>query len=280
MTNIIQQDALPFVQQSFDLEFNESDSTFEIADFDQIIDSLNEMLSRSEQYEYHPDDRQDVKSLRAATNKMSKAIKDKIKKQEKDLFEKPRQQEKEMSSLISSIQKNITKGIDAEDARLKEQKTKALKEMFNDAIQYYDELDGLEYKQIANSKWLNRSYSEGKATTDLNERLKILNQIIVSIDDYDLDINDVAKVANNNDWDGLTAVNEINKAQQEKLEQQREAYEAELKRKELEESNEFIDDKTSSHSDDEYASLQIKQNDLQKVKKLLQARGIYFKIEG
>src|SRR5699024_10849556 len=144
----------------------------------------------------HPDDRQDVKSLRAATNKMSKAIKDKIKKQEKDLFEKPRQQEKEMSSLISSIQKNITKGIDAEDARLKEQKTKALKEMFNDAIQYYDELDGLEYKQIANSKWLNRSYSEGKATTDLNERLKILNQIIVSIDDYDLNINDVAKVAN------------------------------------------------------------------------------------
>ena len=50
--------------------------------------------------------------------------------------------------------------------------------------------------------------------------------------------------------------------------------------KELEESNEFIDDKTSSHSDDEYVSLQIKQNDLQKVKKLLQARGIYFKIEG
>ena len=276
MTDIIQSEALPLVKQQFDLTFNSAENTFEIDSFDQIMSDLEEMYNRSKQYEYHPDDRKDVKSLRAETNKMSKAIKDQIKTNEKALFKKPRQQEKELTKLITSIQKNITKGIDEEDARLKKEKKDQLQAMFKDALDYYDELDGLKYKNVAQAKWLNRSSSIKKSTQELNKRLKSLNTIVSSLDEY-ADINEVARVANLNDWDGLATVNQIKEEQQEKLRLQQEAYEAELKRREIEESNELV--KEEQQEKQQYRTLIVKDDDLKRIKKLLQNRQIYFKVE-
>lgn len=283
LTEIIKNDALPIVKQQFDLQYNEEKQSFEIKDYQQAIDSLNQMLEKAQNYEYHPDDRKDVKSLRTATNKMSKAIKDQIKSNEKQLFDLPRQQEKEITSIIGKIQKLITKGIDEEDKRLKDEKLKQFKAAFKDAIQYYDELDPneLEYKQIANSKWLNRSESSNQSVQALNYRLKTLNQLMLSADEFEFDVHNAAKTLGQSDWDGLEALNRLKTEHQEKLRQQKEAYEAELERQRLEASNEFVEDASNEKVEEQqqYASILIQKEDVNKVKKLLQNRGIYFKVE-
>ena len=283
MTEIIKNDALPIVKQQFDLQYNEEQQSFEIKDYQQVIDSLNQMLEKAQNYEYHPDDRKDVKSLRTATNKMSKAIKDQIKSKEKQLFDLPRQQEKEITSIIGKIQKLITKGIDEEDKRLKDEKLKQFKAAFKDAIQYYDELDPneLEYKQIANSKWLNRSESSNQSVQALNYRLKTLNQLMLSADEFEFDVHKAAKTLGQSDWDGLESLNRLKTEHQEKLRQQKEAYEAELERQRLEASNEFVEDVSNEKVEEQqqYASILIQKEDVNKVKKLLQNRGIYFKVE-
>lgn len=283
MTEIIKNDALPIVKQQFDLQYNEEQQSFEIKDYQQVIDSLNQMLEKAQNYEYHPDDRKDVKSLRTATNKMSKAIKDQIKSKEKQLFDLPRQQEKEITSIIGKIQKLITKGIDEEDKRLKDEKLKQFKAAFKDAIQYYDELDPneLEYKQIANSKWLNRSESSNQSVQALNYRLKTLNQLMLSADEFEFDVHKAAKTLGQSDWDGLESLNRLKTEHQEKLRQQKEAYEAELERQRLEASNEFVEDVSNEKVEEQqqYASILIQKEDVNKVKKLLQNRGIYFKAE-
>ena len=283
MTQSIDEQLLPVIQNNnLEVQYDSEKGAYVLSQYEEFLQTLDVLDDKVDKYVYQPDDRKSVKTLKAQINKFSASFKNESKEIQSQLFDTFKAQEKEITSRLNSLVTKVSKGIDEEDKRYKREKLESFKTEFEEAKKYYEDLKGssLEYDDVANSKWLNRSYSESKAITEMNDRMKTLDTLMDSSEQYEFDLLTGLRTLYKNDWDGLAALNSLKSEHANRLREQREAYEAEqqrlaeLKERENNPSTE-IEEETAPQ---ETVSIEILESDLSLVKRILKKRDVYFKI--
>lgn len=283
MTQSIDEQLLPVIQNNnLEVQYDSDKGAYVLSQYEEFLQTLDVLDDKVDKYVYQPDDRKSVKTLKAQINKFSASFKNESKEIQSQLFDTFKAQEKEITSRLNALVTKVSKGIDEEDKRYKREKLEAFKTEFSEAKKYYDDLkdSSLEYDDVANSKWLNRSYSENKAITEMNDRMKTLDTLMDSSEQYEFDLLTGLRTLYKNDWDGLAALNSLKSEHANRLREQREAYEAEqqrlaeLKERENNPSTE-IEEETAPQ---ETVSIEILESDLSLVKRILKKRDVYFKI--
>jgi DNA repair exonuclease SbcCD ATPase subunit len=283
MTQSIDEQLLPVIQNNnLEVQYDSEKGAYVLSQYEEFLQTLDVLDDKVDKYVYQPDDRKSVKTLKAQINKFSASFKNESKEIQSQLFDTFKAQEKEITSRLNSLVTKVSKGIDEEDKRYKREKLESFKNEFDEAKKYYDDLkdSSLEYDDVANSKWLNRSYSENKAITEMNDRMKTLDTLMDSSEQYEFDLLTGLRTLYKNDWDGLAALNSLKSEHANRLREQREAYEAEqqrlaeLKERENNPSTEIEEEKAPQ----ETVSIEILESDLALVKRILKKRDVYFKI--
>lgn len=282
MTKTIDEQLLPVIQDNnLEVTYDKEQNAYVLSQYDEFLSTLDRIDEQVNNYVYQPDDRQSVKKLKAQINKFSASFKGESKEIQAQLFDTFKAQEKEITSRLNDIVSRISKGIDEEDKRYKREKLASFEEAFDEAKSHYIDLEesALEYDDVGNSKWLNRSYSENKAINEMNDRMKTLDSLMNSSEEYEFDLLTALRCLYNVDWDGLAALTELKSAYADKLRKQREAYEAEQQR--LAELKEKENNPVEEVEDEPQATvvIEILEEDLQVVKRILKKRDIYYKIK-
>lgn len=282
MTKTIDEQLLPVIQDNnLEVTYDKEQNAYVLSQYDEFLSTLDRIDEQVNNYVYQPGDRQSVKKLKAQINKFSASFKGESKEIQAQLFDTFKAQEKEITSRLNDIVSRISKGIDEEDKRYKREKLASFEEAFDEAKSHYIDLEesALEYDDVGNSKWLNRSYSENKAINEMNDRMKTLDSLMNSSEEYEFDLLTALRCLYNVDWDGLAALTELKSAYADKLRKQREAYEAEQQR--LAELKEKENNPVEEVEDEPQATvaIEILEEDLQVVKRILKKRDIYYKIK-
>lgn len=285
MTQSIDEQLLPVIQNNnLEVQYDSDKGAYVLSQYEEFLQTLDVLDDKVDKYVYQPDDRKSVKTLKAQINKFSASFKNESKEIQSQLFDTFKAQEKEITSRLNSLVTKVSKGIDEEDKRYKREKLESFKNEFDEAKKYYDDLkdSSLEYDDVANSKWLNRSYSENKAITEMNDRMKTLDTLMDSSEQYEFDLLTGLRTLYKNDWDGLSALNSLKSEHANRLREQREAYEAEQQRlAELKERENNPSTETENEEEaqpQETVSIEILESDLALVKRILKKRDVYFKI--
>lgn len=285
MTQSIDEQLLPVIQNNnLEVQYDSEKGAYVLSQYEEFLQTLDVLDDKVDKYVYQPDDRKSVKTLKAQINKFSASFKNESKEIQSQLFDTFKAQEKEITSRLNSLVTKVSKGIDEEDKRYKREKLESFKNEFDEAKKYYDDLkdSSLEYDDVANSKWLNRSYSENKAITEMNDRMKTLDTLMDSSEQYEFDLLTGLRTLYKNDWDGLAALNSLKSEYATRLREQREAYEAEQQRlAELKERENNPSTETENEEEvqpQETVSIEILESDLALVKRILKKRDVYFKI--
>lgn len=285
MAKTIDEQLLPVIQDNnLEVTYDKEQNAYVLSQYDEFLSTLDRIDEQVNNYVYQPDDRQSVKKLKAQINKFSASFKGESKEIQAQLFDTFKAQEKEITSRLNDIVSRISKGIDEEDKRYKREKLASFEEAFDEAKSHYIDLEesALEYDDVGNSKWLNRSYSENKAINEMNDRMKTLDSLMNSSEEYEFDLLTALRCLYNVDWDGLAALTELKSAYADKLRKQREAYEAEQQRlAELKERENNPSTETENEEEaqpQETVSIEILESDLALVKRILKKRDVYFKI--
>ena len=285
MTQSIDEQLLPVIQNNnLEVQYDSEKGAYVLSQYEEFLQTLDVLDDKVDKYVYQPDDRKSVKTLKAQINKFSASFKNESKEIQSQLFDTFKAQEKEITSRLNSLVTKVSKGIDEEDKRYKREKLESFKNEFDEAKKYYDDLkdSSLEYDDVANSKWLNRSYSENKAITEMNDRMKTLDALMDSSEQYEFDLLTGLRTLYKNDWDGLAALNSLKSEHANRLREQREAYEAEQQRlAELKERENNPSTETENEEEaqpQETVSIEILESDLALVKRILKKRDVYFKI--
>lgn len=283
MTQSIDEQLLPVIQNNnLEVQYDSEKGAYVLSQYEEFLQTLDVLDDKVDKYVYQPDDRKSVKTLKAQINKFSASFKNESKEIQSQLFDTFKAQEKEITSRLNSLVTKVSKGIDEEDKRYKREKLESFKNEFDEAKKYYDDLkdSSLEYDDVANSKWLNRSYSENKAITEMNDRMKTLDTLMDSSEQYEFDLLTGLRTLYKNDWDGLAALNSLKSEHANRLREQREAYEAEQQR--LAELKERENNPSTGIEEEaapqETVSIEILESDLALVKRILKKRDVYFKI--
>lgn len=258
---------------------------YSLANYDEFMQTLKNIEAQADNYVYHEDDRAAVKKLNAEINKYIKAFTTKNKEIENQLLGEVRQQKKDIDNQLAIIMKKLKMGIEKEDKQYKQDKLNKFIHLFEDAKSSIDELKDtdLEYYQINESSWLNRSTSETSVVNTIHERLTTIKLIISNalnpVDDMEI-ITDTLK---DFDWNGLTALDKIIKdynEEQKRIEDARLLAEAkakkereDLRKKELEQS--IVYDEIE---EDSFVSIKINTNDWLDVKELLERYDIKYEL--
>lgn len=211
--SLIEQTYLP------EIERHEGEVRLEIVDgvahvigAEEMLESIQSMIDQVDQYEYHPDDRQSIKKLRAATNKMSAAFTSQINTHKKSMFEQADAQKKELSAALATLVNKLSTGIEEEDRLYKANKRQEISDMFDDAKSSYDvlaEVDDLELDHVFVPAWLNRSTSMKQVTTQLADKMKTLNTLYASDVNPIKETETIVDILRECAWDGLTALSEL-----------------------------------------------------------------------
>lgn len=285
MTKSIDEQLLPVIQNNnLEVQYDSEKGAYVLSQYEEFLQTLDILDDKVDKYVYQPDDRKSVKTLKAQINKFSASFKNESKEIQSQLFDTFKAQEKEITSRLNALVTKVSKGIDEEDKRYKREKLESFKNEFGEAKKYYDDLkdSSLEYDDVANSKWLNRSYSENKAITEMNDRMKTLDTLMDSSEQYEFDLLTGLRTLYKNDWDGLAALNSLKSEHANRLREQREAYEAEQQRlAELKERENNPSTETENEEEaqpQETVSIEILESDLALVKRILKKRDVYFKI--
>ena len=286
MTQSIDEQLLPVIQNNnLEVQYDSEKGAYVLSQYEEFLQTLDVLDDKVDKYVYQPDDRKSVKTLKAQINKFSASFKNESKEIQSQLFDTFKAQEKEITSRLNSLVTKVSKGIDEEDKRYKREKLESFKNEFDEAKKYYDDLkdSSLEYDDVANSKWLNRSYSENKAITEMNDRMKTLDTLMDSSEQYEFDLLTGLRTLYKNDWDGLSALNSLKSEHANRLREQREAYEAEQQRlAELKERENNPSTETENEEEEaqpqETVSIEILESDSALVKRILKKRDVYFKI--
>lgn len=206
---------------SIALKFNQQTAKLTLVNAEPVIQSLKERADIVSKFVYQEADRQQVRKLRTAANKLKQGINAKIRAQKSHIFDDVDTQKSEMFEYLDQIIDNLDAGMDKFDRMQKEQKEADLKDKFENLLSAMPELDqtGVQFSDVENHRWTNRSYSANKAMTEMTDRLKTLSALKQSPILNDVKFADILDACQYHEWDGLQAQNYI-------LEQKKEAEEA------------------------------------------------------
>ena len=237
MANDVQKlatDLLPAINSSaVRLQFNIKTAKMELVGSDNLIGLLKDRAKTAQSFIYQESDRQEIRHLRADVNKFKKAIQAEISAQKSHVFDDVDNQKKDIFEQLDSIIDSLDEGMDQFDRKLKAQKKQELEAQFAQAKAATPELaeTDLEYVDVADHRWTNRSFSQAKAVKELNNRMSTLVTLIQNplLQMPEIQIADILEVCQYQEWDGLKAQTYLlNKIKEQQEAEARAKAEAEL----------------------------------------------------
>lgn len=282
---------------SIALKFDQKTAKLTLVNAEPITQSLKERADIVSKFVYQEADRQQVRKLRAAANKLKQGINAKIRAQKSHIFDDVDVQKSEMFEYLDQIIDSLDAGMDKFDRMQKEQKEADLKDKFENLLSTMPELKECELKfsDVENHRWTNRSYSTNKALTEMTDRMKTITALLTSpILKGKVTSDQIIEALQYHEWDGLQAQNYILEQIQEAEEAKRraeveakiqaqmrldqeEARRREEEQRQLEEAHQKeAADQTGLEG--QAAVLKIRQSDAEATKDLLTKAGIWFKI--
>lgn len=282
---------------SIALKFDQKTAKLTLVNAEPITQSLKERADIVSKFVYQEADRQQVRKLRAAANKLKQGINAKIRAQKSHIFDDVDIQKSEMFEYLDQIIDSLDAGMDKFDRMQKEQKEADLKDKFENLLSTMPELEEceLQFSDVENHRWTNRSYSTNKAMTEMTDRMKTITALLTSpILKGKVTSDQIIEALQYHEWDGLQAQNYLIEQQREAEEAKRraeveakiqeqmrldqeEARRREEEQRQLEEAHQKeAADQTGL--EEQAAVLKIRQSDAEAVKDLLIKAGIWFKI--
>lgn len=237
MANDVQKlatDLLPAINSSaVRLQFNIKTAKMELVGSDNLIGLLKDRAKTAQSFIYQESDRQEIRHLRADVNKFKKAIQAEISAQKSHVFDDVDNQKKDIFEQLDSIIDSLDEGMDQFDRKLKAQKKRELEAQFAQAKAATPELaeTDLEYVDVADHRWTNRSFSQAKAVRELNNRMSTLVTLIQNplLQMPEIQIADILEACQYQEWDGLQAQTYLlNKIKEQQEAEARAKAEAEL----------------------------------------------------
>lgn len=237
MANDVQKlatDLLPAINSSaVRLQFNIKTAKMELVGSDNLIGLLKDRAKIAQSFIYQESDRQEIRHLRADVNKFKKAIQAEISAQKSHVFDDVDNQKKDIFEQLDSIIDSLDEGMDQFDRKLKAQKKQELEAQFAQAKAATPELaeTDLEYVDVADHRWTNRSFSQAKAVRELNNRMSTLVTLIQNplLQMPEIQIADILEACQYQEWDGLQAQTYLlNKIKEQQEAEARAKAEAEL----------------------------------------------------
>lgn len=237
MANDVQKlatDLLPAINSSaVRLQFNIKTAKMELVGSDNLIGLLKDRVKTAQSFIYQESDRQEIRHLRADVNKFKKAIQAEISAQKSHVFDDVDNQKKDIFEQLDSIIDSLDEGMDQFDRKLKAQKKQELEAQFAQAKAATPELaeTDLEYVDVADHRWTNRSFSQAKAVKELNNRMSTLVTLIQNplLQMPEIQIADILEACQYQEWDGLQAQTYLlNKIKEQQEAEARAKAEAEL----------------------------------------------------
>lgn len=237
MANDVQKlatDLLPAINSSaVRLQFNIKTAKMELVGSDNLIGLLKDRAKTAQSFIYQESDRQEIRHLRADVNKFKKAIQAEISAQKSHVFDDVDNQKKDIFEQLDSIIDSLDEGMDQFDRKLKAQKKQELEAQFAQAKAATPELaeTDLEYVDVADHRWTNRSFSQAKAVRELNNRMSTLATLIQNplLQMPEIQIADILEACQYQEWDGLQAQTYLlNKIKEQQEAEARAKAEAEL----------------------------------------------------
>lgn len=282
---------------SIALKFDQKTAKLTLVNAEPITQSLKERADIVSKFVYQEADRQQVRKLRAAANKLKQGINTKIRAQKSHIFDDVDVQKSEMFEYLDQIIDSLDAGMDKFDRMQKEQKEADLKDKFENLLSTMPELKECELKfsDVENHRWTNRSYSTNKALTEMTDRMKTIAVLLTSpILKGKVTSDQIIEALQYHEWDGLQAQNYLIEQEREaeeakrraeveaKIQEQMRLDQEEVRRREeeqrqLEEAHQKeAADQTGLEG--QAAVLKIRQSDAEAVKDLLTKAGIWFEI--
>ena len=237
MANDVQKlatDLLPAINSSaVRLQFNIKTAKMELVGSDNLIGLLKDRAKTAQSFIYQESDRQEIRHLRADVNKFKKAIQAEISAQKSHVFDDVDNQKKDIFEQLDSIIDSLDEGMDQFDRKLKAQKQQELEAQFAQAKAATPKLaeTDLEYVDVADHRWTNRSFSQAKAVKELNNRMSTLVTLIQNplLQMPEIQIADILEACQYQEWDGLQAQTYLlNKIKEQQQAEARAKAEAEL----------------------------------------------------
>lgn len=242
------------------------DGRYEIAGFEIFKKKIDEVLKYLSEHEYTEEDRKSLAGARAAVNKYSSNINEKIKTRQNEMFGVVDQQKKEVQSLLNSVTSALKSHIDEADriARLRKQEIFE-KEIITES-EYVPELSELDVFDIIDASWLNRSASDKKNLQELHSRMRAITKLVRSDLCKSSDVTEICGILQLYDWSELDTIQFID-AKYAPVEEIVEDAVVEDKAEVVEEVEEL-----------EVVSLEIKSKDFARMLEILKVSGIQYRI--
>lgn len=143
--------------------------------YEELKSQLMAKLNDYKTLVYSADQIQLAKTDRAALNSLKKALNDERIRREKEFlepFNEFKSQVRELCELIDEPVKLIDAQIKEVESREKEEKREQCRKIFDDMASFPGKPDWLQFEQIFNEKWLNKTCSIKSITDEITEKLK------------------------------------------------------------------------------------------------------------
>ena len=143
--------------------------------FEELKTEISARIQQYKTLQYTTDQIQAAKQDRANLNSLKKALNDERIRREKEFlepFNEFKAQVKELCELIDEPVKLIDAQIKEVESREKEEKREQCHKIFDDMASFPGKPDWLQFEQIFNEKWLNKTCSIKSITDEITEKLK------------------------------------------------------------------------------------------------------------
>lgn len=196
------------------------DGKYVIDIYDELMEDIHEWQKIVDSYDYQEQDRSAIKKLKADTNKFIKHIKSKVAESQKDLFDSANDQQKALNTELTKLSTALAKGLDEDDKKFKAHKRERIEELFEDAKSAYQNTnrDDFELDAIFETRWLNRTTNMTAITRDINQYVKVLDQLLSNDQLPELELEDIIDYLIDNDWDRADTVDMIQEDERKRQE--------------------------------------------------------------
>lgn len=257
--SLIESQMLPVFKAPIELE--KIDNEYHLKNYQPLVESLKAFNKQVDNYTYNDSDRQPIKKIKSAANKTIKAFKQEVKKQQEALFSPVTKEAKEIETLMTKLSKNLAKGLDEDDKRVKAEKKVELTELFEDAKETIPNLADLDFDfdDVYDVSWLNRTASRNKTIASLDSRMETISMLVANPVLANNDVQEIIEYLEDADWDGLKAQNKLTELNVHRQEEElnRQLLKEAKKRQELEQKEKEVLSKDDTKSSAEIATLDV-----------------------
>lgn len=243
------------------IELEKIDNEYHLKNYQPLVESLKAFNKQVDNYTYNDNDRQPIKKIKSAANKTIKAFKQEVKKQQEALFSPVTAEAEEIETLMTKLSKNLAKGLDEDDKRVKAEKKAEFTELFEDAKETIPSLADLDFDfdDVYDVSWLNRTASRNKTIASLDSRMETISMLVANPVLANNDVQEIIEYLEDADWDGLKAQNKLTELNVHRQEEElnRQLLEEAKKRQELEQKEKEVLSKDDTKSSAEIATLDV-----------------------